>query len=851
MLKFRFNPHLNFQLEAIQSVIDVFKGQEIQNQDNLSEAANDELILTYDEILRNVNGVRKRNDLEPRNNLEFPKNEDLNDALNLTIEMETGTGKTYVYLRTTLELYQNYGFSKFIIVVPSIAIKEGVLKTLKITKNHFHELYNKVHYSYFNYSSKKIERIRVFTRGLDVQIMILTRDAFNKRDINLIYSDNDRLGDKPINLIQSTRPIVILDEPQKMAGTSSRWGISELNPLFILRYSATHKHEYNLIYKLNPFEAYSLGLVKKIEVSSISDSQDLASKKIVLSSIKHSKTGKVSAKVKLFVKRNSNIRLKFKTISMDSDLEEISNNPYYHGFKVSEISEAEKFVYFTNGVKILEESSELRNENTFRQMVRETIKEHLYKKSLLNPKGIKVLSLFFINRVADYLPHNGWLRIMFEKEMEAIISSSYPDYADFPINRCHDGYFSTKKTYRGKERDKKAYNLIMRDKERLLSLDEPVEFIFSHSALREGWDNPNVFNICTLAYSFSDIKKRQEIGRGMRLPVDQRGTRITDDSINILTVITNETYADFVSQIQTEYIDELDEESPPIRNRAERKTLKRQEDKITADLFTSLWNLISQKKRAIFSINSDELIELVLQHINSIKFQQKEPERMRKDDITFDYILNLANDIEDNTKLSRNTIFKIFRNIKNPRILLTLSQYHSDQLISILNSVKHELIIKDLDFMNLNEGYSINQFEKIIHTDSRKVSILQNNKTLYYSEETGKSAIFLENGSPLDRELALWFDLNPQILFFFPFPDWFRIHTPFGFYHPDWAIFTEESESNKKIQRYYVLDTKNSTKSNSFQKSETKKTLFAEKYFNSLKQVQFMGPIHKKEDLTF
>jgi len=303
-----------------------------------------------------------------------------------------------------------------------------------------------------------------------------------------------------------------------MGGEATLWGIEQLNPLFVLRYSATHRDIYNLVYKLTPYDAYNLGLVKKIEVLSITEEGDPTSKKIILEKIESTSSG-LGAKVKVFVKKSEGIKLKTITIKHGDNLTMKTENDYYDGFIVSEINKGAGYILFSNGVKIYEGKSSTDEDDVIRIMVRETIKEHLDKKKKLNPKGIKVLSLFFLNKVDDYLSEDGIVRRMFEEEFNKLVENGFNEFSNLDLQKVHSGYFSKMKRDKSIEEDESAYDLITKDKERLLSLEEPVEFIFSHSALREGWDNPNVFNICTLAYSTSEIKKRQEIGRGLRLPV--------------------------------------------------------------------------------------------------------------------------------------------------------------------------------------------------------------------------------------------------------------------------------------------------------------------------------------------
>jgi type III restriction enzyme len=513
MLKLKFDPKLDFQINAINSVVDIFKGQIKKSSKYTFQIIPNFLDLPKEKILENLQEIQKRNGLTLSNE------NDLSEPYNFTIEMETGTGKTYVYLRTILELNQRYGWTKFIIVVPSVAIKEGVLKTLDITKEHFKQLYDNLPYTYFSYKSDNLVMVRMFGQDNNLQIMVITRDAFN-RDINIIHNVHDKMGDKPIEIIKKTKPIVILDEPQKMGGEATQWGIEQLNPLFVLRYSATHRDIYNLVYKLTPYDAYDLGLVKKIEVLSITEEGDPSSKKIILEKIESTSSG-LRAKVRVFVKTGDGLKLKTIKIKHGENLTNKTNNHYYDGFIVNEVNNSAGYILFSNGVRIYEGKSSIDEDEIIRTMIRETIREHLDKKKKLNPKGIKVLSLFFLNRVDDYLLEDGIVRKMFEEEFSKLVENGFKEFSNLDVKKVHSGYFSKMKKDRSIEEDEDAYDLIMKDKERLLSLDEPVEFIFSHSALREGWDNPNVFNICTLAYSSSEIKKRQEIGRGLRLPVDQ------------------------------------------------------------------------------------------------------------------------------------------------------------------------------------------------------------------------------------------------------------------------------------------------------------------------------------------
>ena len=695
MLKLKFDSKLDFQIDAINSVVDIFKGQVKKSFYYTFQIIPNLLNLPKEKILENLQEIQRRNGL-PLSNID-----DLVEPYNFTIEMETGTGKTYVYLRTILELNQKYGFSKFIIVVPSVAIKEGVLKTLDITKEHFKQLYENLPYTYFSYKSDNLVMVRMFGQDTNLQIMVITRDAFNK-DINIIHNVHDKMGDKPIEIIKKTNPIVILDEPQKMGGEATLWGIEQLNPLFVLRYSATHRDIYNLVYKLTPYDAYNLGLVKKIEVLSITEEGDPTSKKIILEKIESTSSG-LRAKVKVFVKTSEGLKLKTITIKHGENLATKTDNNYYDGFIVSEINKGAGYISFSNGVKIYEGKSSIDEDEIIRIMVRETIREHLDKKKKLNPKGIKVLSLFFLNRVDDYLLENGIVRRMFEEEFNKLIKNGFQEFSKLDVTKVHSGYFSKMKKDKSIEEDESAYNLIMKDKERLLSLEEPVEFIFSHSALREGWDNPNVFNICTLAYSTSEIKKRQEIGRGLRLPVDQEGNRIQDRDINLLTVITNESYREYLEKLQTEYREEVGIEAPPVEERKQRVTIKRKDDVLQGDLFKNLWNRVSPKAKYIVNLDNGKFIEQCIQEIQ--KIEVKEPEisikkvrvdKIKSEEIEDEFIretaekakitkiFNLITFIERETNLTKRTIFKILKGCNNLSLLFLNPQKYAEKVIEAI-----------------------------------------------------------------------------------------------------------------------------------------------------------------------
>jgi type III restriction enzyme len=535
-MKIKFDSTQQFQLDAISSLVDLFDGQPLNKGDyaiEINTAAQtgqgslfqselgigNNLLLSAEAILKNLNDTQENFDLDTISEKEFLKN-----GLNFSVEMETGTGKTYVYLRTIFELSEKFGFKKFIIVVPSVAIREGTLKNIEITKEHFKALYNNIEYEHFVYDSRKANRLRQFSRSNQLQIMVINIDAFRKdfsdsedeKKSNVIFKESDKLsGRKPIEFIQATNPFVIIDEPQSVDNTPrAQEAIKTLNPICIFRFSATHKNLYNLVYKLNPIKAYELRLVKQIVVASVTGVNAQNDAYIKLLEVDNKKG--IRAKIRIQVQTGTQVKEKDIWVKQNADLYALSNERavYQNGFEVLDISAepSSEFIDFTHGRLYLgQERGGIKDDLTEIQ-IRNTIKKHLDKELQLKGKGIKVLTLFFIDRVANYRiydgegkPQKGKFALLFENHYSELVK--LPQYSELnihPLDKIHDGYFSEDKkgvfkdTSGSQKDDDDTYVKIMRNKEQLLSLDEPLKFIFSHSALREGWDNPNVFQICTL-----------------------------------------------------------------------------------------------------------------------------------------------------------------------------------------------------------------------------------------------------------------------------------------------------------------------------------------------------------------
>ncbi len=606
-MKIKFESALDYQQEAINAIVDIFQGQEVceanftvYSPEFLAKQQNfafneigygNRLTLSEGKLLENVQNIQLANGLKPSERAEVNRNH-----LDFTIEMETGTGKTYVYLRSIMELYRKYGFSKHIIVVPSIPIKEGVYKSLEITKEHFQQLYDNINYNFFIYDSSKLNEVRDFSTNDGLEIMVINIDAFSKSfkdpskdsKTNIIHRYNDTLGYKPLDLIKNTNPVVFIDEPQSTMSTPIRKkAVQSLHPLSIIRYSATHKEKVNLMYKLDAIDAYDRKLVKQIEIGSVQTEGVNNQAYIRLISVKVSK-GYPEAKVEVDVFKNGSISRKTITVKQNYDLEQLTDRIEYEGYIIKDIHAVagNEYIDFTSKDDVirLEQAIGSVDEKQIKTaMISKTIEEHLDKELVMNPQGIKVLSLFFIDSVGKYRVYdeegnaeNGEYAEIFEREYLKLITK--PKYVSLfgeitdgekDASLVHNGYFSIDKKSKASNKkdkyeyfkdtsgsvkaDEDTYNLIMRDKEMLLSFDSKLRFIFSHSALKEGWDNPNVFQICTLKDAGnSEIRRRQEIGRGLRLCVNQDGQRIYGHEVNTLTVMASESYTDFVDNLQKE-----------------------------------------------------------------------------------------------------------------------------------------------------------------------------------------------------------------------------------------------------------------------------------------------------------
>ncbi|MCX6758503.1 MAG: DEAD/DEAH box helicase family protein [Candidatus Nealsonbacteria bacterium] len=820
-MKFKFAKNLEYQLEAIGAAVGVFdtgrniaRAEGFKLRGDFGAVIANELEVDEQRILRNVQNIQKLNKIEPVSNSL--------GSLDFSIEMETGTGKTYVYLRTILELNLKYGLKKFIILVPSVAIREGVLKTLEQTKSHFKELYN-TGFGYFAYDSSKLSRVREFSNSLDLQIMIMTIQAFNS-DGKVMRQTPDRFnGESPISLVAAVRPIVIMDEPQNMESELSRAAIADLNPICKLRYSATHKEIHNLLYRLTPVDAYKKGLVKKIQVFGVKN-DDAGAFVFKVQLIEARRGQNPRAKVLLEVKNADGDYLKKEIwLKAGDDLARKTGNDKYAGFIVNDVDARYNRVVLSDDKYYSPEAVTENKEEIFRTQIKETIKAHFDKQSELGGQ-IKVLSLFFIDRVDNYVKEGSLIRTIFIEEFDQL-KRNYPRFQNISADVVHKGYFASKRERgltvfcdtRGDSKiDKDAYDLIMKDKERLLSFSEPVCFIFSHSALKEGWDNPNIFQICTLRDTNSLMKKRQEIGRGLRLPVDVNGDRVYDQNINILTVVANESYQEYVRNLQFEFKESGYTETPETQDARDQKISIKTTKNIDSVDFKALWEKINKRTKYNLELNTQGLIKEAVKKLNerditnmavtvdkvnvyfgdngkieTIYGGQAVGARLKKEIL----IENLVERIAKETGAAKNTVYEILAQAENIDLLFENSEEYIRSAIVIIKNCLNDILINDgLRYIPTGEIWEIKLlFKEVEGLLSKSV---KSDKSAY------ERVVFDSAG---EKKFAESLENSPNIRVYAKLPRGFVVDTPLGGYTPDWAIVWKTDEGEKL---YLVRETK-------------------------------------------
>jgi len=870
-MKLHFDSKQEYQLDAIKAITDIFEGQPLNAGDfefsikqngslHTENGFGNQLSLTEDQVWENVKTIQERNEITPS-----PLGR-AGEGPNFSVEMETGTGKTYVYLRTIFELNKLYGFKKFVIVVPSVAIREGVIKNIQITQEHFKNLYDRVQVNAEVYDSKKVSNLRGFAAGNAIQVLVINIDSFAK-DENVINKPYDRLtGKKPIEFIQSCNPIVIVDEPQNMETEIRKRAIENLNPLCTLRYSATHTNLYNLMYSLNPVKAYDLGLVKQIEVDSVLSENDFNSAYIQVDSVNRSGNN-ITAKIKIDVTTASGIKKKLVTASArKNDLYELSGrNDRYDGLKIYEIDFGSQHIELTNGVILaVGQSQGGMNDEVMKFMIRKTVEEHLRKERQFSSKGIKVLSLFFIDKVKNYRVYdvNGnkvpgrfaqWFEEIYREE---IAKPVYNGFITDRVEDLHDGYFSqdtkgrVKDTGGETQADNDTYKLIMQDKERLLDINTPLRFIFSHSALREGWDNPNVFQICTLNETKSEIKKRQEIGRGLRLSVNQEGQRIFDRNINRLTVVANESYEEFAKALQNEIEEDCGVDfTGRIKDKGKKQKVNLRKGFKADPMFLQIWDKIKFHTKYSVNYETAELITLAAKAVKDMDETKKPSIRSTKKKVVitdegiegqllsdsgkddYNYHIDMPDMlgyIQSKTELTRSTILEIIKKSGRISEVLINPQLFMDNIVSSIRQVLYALMIEGIKYEKIGgKVYEMKLFEDNeleIYVDKFTHTVLQPDKTIY------ENLIPLQ--SDVESEFAKECESSENIEFYFKLPFWFKIQTPIGPYNPDWAIVFKDE---KKI--YFVAETKSAGQE--LRGSEKLKIKCGKEHFNEFDDVVY------------
>lgn len=823
---------LPYQLDAVNAVANLFAGQpnHARTFDLTSQGTGwfvgNGLDLDWETLGRNLNAVQKQNGQ--------PETEIGAHGLNFSLEMETGTGKTYVYLRTIYELNRRYGWKKFVIVVPSVPIREGVLKSLEITKAHFDGVFGRPVMRYAEYSSTRLSDLRAFAVNDHIEILVINIQSFEK-DGNVINKVNES-GEAPIKFIQETCPIVIIDEPQNMETEGRLNALESLHPLFTLRYSATHKNPYHKVYSLNPVQAYNLKLVKQIEVLPVLAENDVNGAFVEIVEIKPGKR-KITAKLSIHYQDKKETKKKPVSVSVNDDLfEKSGGNPAYrYGFAVNDINIGTGEIKFSGGLKISRSSnSDVVRDEIMKNQIRETVREHLAKEKRLNPLGIKVLSLFFIDRVENYRAADGTagkFALWFEEIYREETKGESPD-------GVHDGYFSQEKgrlknTNGTTQADNDTYRLIMRDKETLLSFDSPLRFIFSHSALKEGWDNPNVFQICTLNETRSPLKKRQEIGRGLRIAVNQEGRRVRDEKVNVLTVVPNESYESFAANLQKEYEDEcgITFAAENIKNGNKKKKQLFRKDFPLDPEFQAIWERLKYKTRYRVRFDTEELIKQASAAVAGLPEIQKPRIRVRKAqlkpsqtygietveiasrsremDVQWD-IPDILGEIQKKTGLTRRTVYEIIAQSGRLKDVADNPQRFIDLAAEAVNRSLYALMAAGIEYEQTGKVYDQKLLENMVREG---IEFYENSFTFAVSNP---QKTICENYIPLDSGTEKNFaadcehydaDHEGGVAFYFKLPGWFKIPTPLGNYNPDWAVV-------KQVQGkvYFVAETKNTGK---------------------------------------
>lgn len=905
--------NLQYQEIAIQSVINVFDGTAKNTFDN---ACSEGIRFNYcnlraNELAKNINTIATKNGIDDAT-AKFSAENDL------CIEMETGTGKTLVYIKTIYELFKHYAFTKFIILVPSIAIRQGTLGTFKTFEKQLESIYGfKV--QAFDYDSKKLNKVTNFIEEQHPQVMIMTLGAFHSDDRILNRAQREDLfNNLPyIDAIAKVRPIVFMDEPQEGMDSENmtdrlktitdteraeRYSnkvkkrenaiFKTLDPLFKIRYSATHKTVKNLVYRLTPYDSYKDGLVKKIEVLTVTEKNDEATIKIELTATQNG-TGAPKAKLKAWkLKAGKFVFEETGWLVEHDNLGEKTNNPSYLNYKIERINKSLKTqkwsISFTNGVEIFEKQASGNVENIWALQLEWLIHRHFAKSQKLALQGIKCLSLIFIDKVSNYMGEDPKIKNLFVEKYKAI----YPEYhsgatpTEQHIHNLQGYYFAqnAKGEYSdnegGQKEQKKIYEFILKKKDELLTIGNSegnsIEFVFSHSALGVGWDNPNVFNIATLNTAYSEIRKRQEIGRGLRICVNQQGKRVYDalnvddvDRINQLTVIPNETYETFVTQYQKEIKDIYGTTSAGAgmththKGKAQNSVnFNRSTNETVNSAFKRFWKSLAKKTDYTIAFNEENLITKSIEQINLISIADYVAEvssrsigAINQDGVEDSFggtetyklkaaftPLDLVEELSENTGLSYTTLFQIVTKISNFNQFIKNPLQFIHKAAAIIRGIELDEMLRGLDYQLTGEEFPFDFNDYIRDVDQNNI-VLTPNKGVY-------DKIYCDSNSTPERQFALGAENDPQIVCFLKLPKYYTIKTPIGEYEPDFGLVMKRKSlktGDDGKDFYFVIETKATNDINdkkALTESEAYKIKCAMKHFQTLGvEVQYKAPV--------
>jgi len=878
----QYDPNQQYQRDAIDAVVELFSGQEALPQESGSGSFTEDgtlfeelvfgnsLRLTPETVRKNLRRVQDRPVLLD-DGTEVPSiSESLRRGIadgempvHFNVEMETGTGKTYVYLRTIAELHLRYGFRKFVVVVPSNAIKEGVLNSLSLLREHIRDVYDGLQYDAHLYDGSAPSRIRHFATATHLQVLVASIHAMTDKNRHLMYRPTDDLnGYAPIEFLRACRPIVVMDEPQSLDGPTQVPAVDALQPLFRVGYSATPPEGPHLVHRLTPVDAYNQRLVKRIGVFSLTKDEDINEAFVDVVKI-NAQPGSVTATARIHKATKIGTKLTQITLRKDDDLFDLSGHrEVYAGWVVEDILADKGVVDFCNGRRVPVGSTTAgTDDQQQRLMLRQAVISHFEKELqvlLLERRGqlaapLKPLTLFFIEKVADYHPANSKLRRWFVEEYEAVrndarfraVATKLP-----PVENAHAGYFAESK---GVPKDAKAdskdaadaFERIMRRKEELLGFDEPLRFIFSHSALAEGWDNPNVFTICNLQEGKSVMRKRQQVGRGLRLPVMTNGDRCHLEDVNLLTVVAKESFSSFAAQLQKEIEEETGVAfTGRIVNMREKKVVHLKEKVLKSSAFTELWERISRRTSYRVAFDTDAVVAAAVRRINEMPNVEKAKFHLSREVVTVGtagvaggggidlgtveseaavQIPDVVRELSRRLPLSRATIVRILKASDRLDDVRANPAVFIDQVADCMHRALYEELTDDIEYTPTGDSWPASMFRDRHQDETVAPRVVP---------VTNSVADMVVCDSEVEEKFAVFLDGREDVPLFLKLPDWYKISTPLGNYNPDWA-FVRNEHAGRRL--YLVRETKGTSDIEKLQwESEGWKIRFGEAHYSAI-----------------